>query len=140
MSRPSIVIVGVKNCRQALQTLGKSTLEMFDQSAKDWTALVIQRELAGRDKYPAPRHGQRYARTYALASGWRNSRTRLGRWRIWNTQPYSGYVVGDQYGLGQAWMHRGRWWIARHRVDAHRPDLVGRTEKLYVSSFEGWLR
>lgn len=138
--RKSIVIVGVKNAKRALETLGRSTVELFDGAAESWTKLVIQRELAGRQNYPAPRQGQRYVRTYQLGSGWRASRTRLGRWRIWNTQAYSVYVVGDSAGQGQAWMHRGRWWIARQRVDRHRPDLVGNTERLYVDSFNKWSR
>ena len=30
---------------------------------------------------------------------------------------YARYVVGDAYGTGQAWMHKGRWMIYRDVVD-----------------------
>lgn len=63
--------------------------------------------------YPPERPGQQYVRTGRLFYSWKveeipngyaleNRASRRGR-------EYAGYVIGDAYGGGQAWMHVGRW-------------------------------
>lgn len=72
--------------------------------------------------YPARRPRQRYVRTGLLANSWRAERQGAGV-LIANSAPYHGYVVGDAGGRGQAWMHRGRWWLGRDVVEEARPAL-----------------
>lgn len=136
--RLSVVVTGLTETKRALQNLGAQTVEMFDVVTREWTNNVIRDELAGRDKYPAERPSQRYKRTYMMAGGWRSSRVMLGRWRIWNTQPYATRVVGD--GMNQASVHRGRWWIARERINRQLPDLAAKTEMLYERNFIAWTK
>ena len=42
---------------------------------------------------------------------------------IKNAMPYAGYVVGDSAGQGQAWFHRGRWYVMRDMVEEKKPEL-----------------
>lgn len=77
--------------------------------------------------YPPRRFLQRYKRTGRLANSWRVARLPSGA-RIYNTAHkrgrfYSRYVVGNARGDGQAWMHKGRWWKAREKVDEQAPAL-----------------
>ena len=84
----------------------------------------ITREMEG---YPPERPGQRYRRTGLLGASWdvkplnngytvTNDAKRKGR-------SYGRYVVGDAYGTGQAWMHKGRWQKLRDVVDAEVKNL-----------------
>lgn len=85
--------------------------------------------------YPAERPGQRYRRTYRLRDGW-GARPTQGGATIFNRQPYTGFVVGDWQGGGQAWMHRGRWWTAeailRNERQSLRPALVKELNHLFA--------
>ena len=47
------------------------------------------------------------------------------------------YVVGDAKGKGQAWMHAGRWWIARPLVEEEVPALRAAIEKDIVNKGNG---
>ena len=72
--------------------------------------------------YPAKRAGQRYVRTGNLANRW--AAEQIGRgWSIVNRAKYSGYVVGQPDGTGQAWMHKGRWWKSATVIKAELPKL-----------------
>jgi hypothetical protein len=62
-----------------------------------------------------------YRRTGKLGRSWKVDRNDDG-YSIRNTaerngHPYPRFVVGDAYGTGQAWMHRGRWLVFRDVVD-----------------------
>jgi hypothetical protein len=52
----------------------------------------------------------------------RHSRTAV---RIFNLTPYTGYVVGDAAGQGQA-RRMAHWWLARQRVEARLDDATER--------------
>ncbi len=80
-----------------------------------------------RKRNPPRRRGQTYRRTGRLKRGWKvekgakssvivNTANRGGR-------QYAMYVVGDQRGNRQAWMHRGRWWVARDEIEKEIPEL-----------------
>lgn len=80
--------------------------------------------------YPPPRPRQRYRRTGRLANSWAAERVGPSRVRILNRAqaprgrgPYPTYVVGDFRRQGQAWMHRGRWWLARDVIEEEVPAL-----------------
>jgi len=63
--------------------------------------------------YPAERIGQLYRRTGRLGGGWMIVSNTNG-YTIRNDTPYTKYVVGNAYGLEQAWMHistdQGKRW------------------------------
>ena len=94
----------------------------------------ITREMEG---YPPERPGQRYKRTGLLGASWDVKRLDNG-YMITNDarrkgRTYGHYVVGDAYGAGQAWMHKGRWPKLRDVVDAEiekLPDAVSDEIKL----------
>ena len=82
-------------------------------------------------KYPPKRPNQRYKRTGRLGRSWKASRLKPAVWAIDNTasvksRPYAMYVVGPRSGaIGkrQAWMHKGRWWVAEEEVEKSVLDL-----------------
>jgi hypothetical protein len=45
---------------------------------------------------------------------------------------YPRFVVGDAYGLGQAWMHKGRWQLLRDVVDEEVATLPSAVEREIV--------
>lgn len=53
-------------------------------------------------------------------------------YRVDNKVPYTRYVVGDSYGLGQAWMHQGRWQLFRDEVDKEVSTLPTEVERAIV--------
>jgi hypothetical protein len=48
---------------------------------------------------------------------------------IFNQTPYASFVVGDDQGQDQAWMHRGRWWVGAQEITNRTSDLVATLEK-----------
>jgi hypothetical protein len=79
----------------------------------------ITREM---ESYPPERPGQLYVRTGKLGFSWYVDRRDDG-YVIRNTakdkrgRAYGKYVVGDAYGLHQAWMHKNRWPLFRDVAD-----------------------
>lgn len=63
--------------------------------------------------YPPERRNQKYERTYRFRDAWQIESVQDGI-EISNKTPYAGYVVGDNAGMGQAWMHistdQGKRW------------------------------
>lgn len=79
----------------------------------------------GQKRYPAERPGQRYRRTYQLRYGWRRRKPAPLSRLIENVassrgRHYAGYVVGRK----QAWMHKGRWWVALKVIQEEVPTLA----------------
>jgi hypothetical protein len=104
--------------------------------------------------YPRERAGQSVVdshpvlgRTYTAAKRRYRRSGRLGRsWTIRNDGDkgytlrndaraprsgtrYSRFVVGDAYGTGQAWMHKGRWQVMRDVVDEEIATLPPAVER-----------
>lgn len=78
--------------------------------------------------YPPKRMGQKYIRTGQLANRWKVAYAGKNSVSIVNEaeqrgRKYATYVVGDSKGSGQAWMHKGRWWLARPVIDDEIPEL-----------------
>ena len=78
-------------------------------------------------KYPNVRRNQKYVRTYRLRNGWQIVSKPNG-YMITNPTSYTPFVVGDAYGLRQAWMHVStdqgkRWATLRDTVDAEVANL-----------------
>lgn len=82
-------------------------------------------------KYPPKRPNQKYRRTGRLALSWAARRLGQATYAIENRAQRKGryygmYVVGPRSGaIGkrQAWMHRGRWWIAEEEVEKSVVEL-----------------
>lgn len=97
-------------------------------------ARVIESARASAMRYPPPRPGQRYRRTYRLRGGWGNARVqgRIGaraiEASIANPVPYAPYVQGD----AQAWMHVGRWKTVDDIADDHRVQAQGELETALI--------
>ena len=91
-----------------------------------WAGEVITNRLAGQGNYPPPPAGSTYQRTGQLGMGWGNPiSTGRGEYMFKNDTPYGGYVVGDD----QAFMHRGRWWVASQRIEESLVDLAVALDK-----------
>jgi hypothetical protein len=123
----------VKNAnlvRQGLEDLAAETPKIGRRKIYD-AMNRITREMEG---YPSERPGQRYRRTGRLGFSWRVDKTDNG-YIIGNNardpktgRRYARYVVGDAYGLAQAWMHRGRWPlfrnVAEEEIDKLPPEIA----------------
>lgn len=88
-----------------------ATLVLGDLAAvsRQW-ALDLRAEVR---KYPSPRPGQSYRRTFRLKNAWKiQGPALLGPelvTSVTNDTPYATKVFGDSQGNGQPWFHQGRW-------------------------------
>lgn len=98
----------------------------FDKVVQRWAKRTANQLI--KKAYPPTRPGQTYKRTRRLRRGWRSRRINSMEAEIFNETPYASYVVGDSQGQGQAWMHRGRWWLGADEVSAREPELVNMLE------------
>jgi hypothetical protein len=81
--------------------------------------------------YPPPRINQTYIRTFTLGDSWEIQSNQNG-YTVRNDTPYAKYVVGNAYGLEQAWMHvstdQGKRWslfrdVTEEEVSKLPPDI-----------------
>lgn len=89
---------------------------------------ALMRAKAKVTAYPAQRPGQTYRRTGRYRRGWKvqelvgttdsgyGGYTLKGEAISPGGRNYTVYVGGDEEGKGQAWMHKGRWIVARGAV------------------------
>ena len=123
-----LVAKGLQDLKSEVPRIGKDRIEN--------TGKRIVKQM---QKYPPQRAGSRYTRTYQFKNSWvitlqargisiRNTaRSRRGL--------YGEYVVGDERGDGQAWMHVGNWLLFRDVVDYEMtklPDDVENHIRLYA--------
>jgi hypothetical protein len=94
--------------RKSLQDLG-SEIPKIGRMQIYRTAQAIVREMK---LYPPAPPMSTYVRTGTLGGGWQITSKPDG-YTIRNDTPYTKYVVGNAYGLEQAWMHQGRWKLQR---------------------------
>lgn len=122
----SITIHGHAAVANELRTAAAKAQPRINNVVYSWAQTV--REGLKSTPYPPKRAGQKYVRSGRLANSWRAEKQGNGvvianSARNKAGQPYAGYVVGNEKGGGQAWMHRGRWWTARGVIDKRRGDL-----------------
>ena len=91
-------------------------------------------------RYPPELANQKYVRTGLLGRSWKGKRVKMTTVVISNnansgrSQFYARYVVGDDRGVNQAQIHKGRWWIARETILVnHVPELVEKLDNLYLT-------
>lgn len=108
MTQLSIQVTGAELVRKGLEDLG-AEIPRIGRLQIYRTAQAIVRTMK---EYPPERPGQTYIRTGTLGGGW-NILSRSDGYTIRNDTPYAKYVVGNAYGLEQAWMHQGRWQLQR---------------------------
>jgi hypothetical protein len=121
MLRFALLARGQTAVTNALRTTAAKAPRRMQNITYDWAQLHVVRRLVVKE-YPPPRPKQRYKRTHRLQARW-YADPEGNTVRIGNRQPSAGYVVGDSKGKGQAWFHKGRWWLARTEIDKAKPEL-----------------
>ena len=110
MTQLSIRVTGGEIVRKGLQDLSAEIPKIGRQGLYNAALAVTRREKDYWFGTRFPPELPSYTRTGTLARGWQIIPTSNG-YRIQNDTPYTQYVVGNAYGLGQAWMHQpiARW-------------------------------
>lgn len=128
MPRFEYELIGYQRVRNKLRRLASDLDKDLDPIVYQWGQQTRMR--LRQRRYPPPRPRQRYRRTGRLANSWAVERIAASQIRILNRAqapggrgPYPTYVVGDFRRQGQAWMHRGRWWLARDVIEEEIPTL-----------------
>lgn len=103
--------------RQGLQDLGAEIPKIGRRKMYD----AMNRITRTMEGYPPERPNQKYVRTGNLGASWKVKRLDDG-YMISNDARrrghyYAKYPVGDAYGHGQAWMHKGRWQVFKTVAD-----------------------
>ncbi len=91
----------------------------------DWTVDTPSRRLVGMGNYPPPPAGSTYWRTGEFGGSWSVREQAPSKVQFLNSAPYAELVAGED----QAWMHRGRWWVAFTRIEEDIPTLLTYLEK-----------
>ena len=125
MTRITINVRNAEMVRKGLEDLTAEIPKIGRQTIYD----AMVRIQMSMKKYPPTRPGQTYVRTYKLREGWVVVKREEMSYGINNQVPYTRYVVGDAYGMGQAWMHAGRWQIFRDVVDDEASRLPAEVER-----------
>lgn len=112
MTELSISVTGANIVRQGLQDLSAEIPQIGRLQIYRTEQAIVRRMKV----YPPERPGQSYIRTGTLGGGWTITPNTNG-YTIRNDTPYTKYVVGNAYGLEQAWMHQGRWNLLRDVSD-----------------------
>ena len=132
MTELSITVQGANIVRQGLQDLSKEIPDIGRLQIYRTAQAIVKRMKV----YPPERFGQKYIRTYRLRGAWSIAKRSNG-YTIRNTTPYTKYVVGNAYGLEQAWMHVStdqgkRWQVFRDVNDEEVAKLPAEIEKEIV--------
>ena len=112
MTQLSISFNNAELVRKGLQDLGAEIPKIGRLQIYRTEQNVVRR----MKMYPPEVPGQTYIRTGTLGGGWMITPNSNG-YTISNNTPYTKYVVGNAYGLEQAWMHEGRWNLLRDVSD-----------------------
>lgn len=108
MTQLSIQVTGAELVRKGLQDLGAEIPKIGRLQIYQTSQAIIRT----MKTYPPPPATSTYIRTGTLGAGWMVVPRNDG-YTVRNDTPYTKYVVGNAYGLEQAWMHQGRWQLLR---------------------------
>ena len=97
----------------------------FGPAFSAWSIDTMSRRLAGMGNYPPPPAGSTYERTGEFGSSWSTAELKPSEVEFLNTAPHADLVAGED----QAWMHRGRWYVAVKRIEEDIPVLLTYLEK-----------
>lgn len=112
MTQLSINVAGAEEVRRALENLGIE----IPRTTKQYIYTIAQAVIRRMEQYPPELPYQTYIRTGTLGDSWKIAPSTSG-YRVSNATPYARYVVGNEYGLEQVWVHAGRWNEFRQVVD-----------------------
>ena len=112
MTQLSLNVTGADLVRKGLQDLSAEIPKIGRLQIYQTEQAIVRRMKV----YPPERPNQTYIRTGTLGGGW-SITSRIDGYTISNSTPYTKYVVGNAYGLEQAWMHQGRWNLLRDVSD-----------------------
>lgn len=124
MTQLSLQIKGADLVRKGLQDL-EAEVPKIGREQIYRTSQAIVRTMK---TYPPPPTYSTYVRTGTLGAGWTIVPGANG-YTIRNNTPYTKYVVGNAYGLEQAWMHADRWQLLRDVTDDEVSKLPPAIEK-----------
>ena len=102
--RDELVRQGLENLSAEIPAIGRRRMRT-----------ILERVKRIMEAYPSERPGQKYVRSGRMFRSWRieklgnNKGYSLGNVAKFKGNAYPHFVVGNAYGTGQAWMHRGRW-------------------------------
>lgn len=122
MASVSIEIRGYNRVSNNLRRLASDLEKELDPVGYKW-AQETRATLKGT-AYPPKPPRSKYVRTGRLGSSWGVQKQGYSKYAINNSAPYSSFVVGDARGEGQAYMHVGRWWLARPVMNNHTGELT----------------
>jgi hypothetical protein len=108
MTQLSITVKNADVVRKGLQDLAAEIPKIGREQIYRAGQAIVRR----MKEYPAPPPQSLYVRTGTLGGGWTLTSNTNG-YTVRNNTPYTKYVVGNAYGLEQAWMHVGRWQVFR---------------------------
>lgn len=122
----SMNVVGADIVRQGLQDLGAEIPRIGRLQLYQSSQAIVRR----MKEYPPERPGQTYQRTGTLGGGWTIVPASSGMgYAVSNNVPYTPFVVGNAYGLEQAWMHQGRWNLLRDVAEEEVDKLPPQVEE-----------
>lgn len=124
MTQLSIDVRGADIVRRGLQDLSAEIPKIGREQIYRTGQAIIRR----MKEYPAPPPQSLYIRTGTLGGGWTLTSNTNG-YTIRNNTPYTKYVVGNAYGLEQAFMHVGRWQVFRDVQEEEVAKLPPEIEK-----------
>lgn len=124
MTQLSITVQNADLVRKGLQDLGAEIPKIGRLQIYRTSQAIVRRMKV----YPPERPGQTYIRTGTLGGGWTITSNTNG-YTIRNDTPYTKRVVGNAYGLEQAWMHQGRWNLQRDVTEEEVQKLPDEIEK-----------
>jgi hypothetical protein len=108
MTQLSITVKNADVVRKGLQDLAAEIPKIGREQIYRTGQAIVRR----MKEYPPPPPQSLYVRTGTLGGGWTLTSNTNG-YTVRNNTPYTKYVVGNAYGLEQAWMHVGRWQVFR---------------------------
>jgi hypothetical protein len=112
MTQLSITVQNADAVAAAIEKLGTGIAD----ASKVRIYATAQSVVRVMKEYPPVPFMSNYVRTGRLGEGWQII-SRNGGYAVKNNTPYTKYVVGNAYGLEQAWMHEGYWQRLRDVVD-----------------------
>ena len=127
MTQLSMTVQNAEIVRKGLQDLGAEIPKIGRLQIYQTAQAIVRRMRV----YPPERPNQTYIRTGRLGAGWgvRQSNGAMAGYTVYNSVPYTKYVVGNAYGLEQAWMHEGRWNLLRDVQEEEVQKLPPEIEK-----------